>query len=189
MKLFHECARIKSSDRNSCDFLEISGYVPPLRLKVFICDWIWEKLASIHTTARYNFHYQMVAAHINNSSRYWCWKLPRLLLLWLAFKACQTSTSAQVIFERLHHPLISRQPAVREGWGRRGGEGWLCYPSPTQLANDPTQSKLSSRTCHLTENKSPNIPLKSAYKFISTFCTTYFFIWMLHSFILDGLIE
>ena len=38
--------------------------------------------------------------------------LPRLLLLWLVCDACQTSTSAHVVFKWLHIPLISRHLAV-----------------------------------------------------------------------------
>ena len=55
----------------------------------------------------------------NNSSKYWCWKLPRLLLLWLVSEACQISTGAWVTFEWLHLPSTSRQPAVihhMTGW-------------------------------------------------------------------------
>ena len=52
-------------------------------------------------------------------ARYWCWKLPGLLLLWLVCEACQTSTSVRVAFKWLHIPLTSRQLAVihhTNGW-------------------------------------------------------------------------
>ena len=29
------------------------------------CDQIWEKPASMHTTARHTFHHQMIAVHID----------------------------------------------------------------------------------------------------------------------------
>ena len=42
-------------------------------------DWIWEKPAFMHATARYTFHHQMLALYTltNNWGTYWCWKLPR----------------------------------------------------------------------------------------------------------------
>ena len=55
----------------------------------------------------------------NNSDKYWCWQLPRVLLLLLVFKAWQLSTSAWVVFKWHHLPLTSRQPAViyhMTGW-------------------------------------------------------------------------
>ena len=58
-------------------------------LNFIIFDWIWEKPPSMHTTARHTFHHQNYSCSellyilTNNSGRYWCWKLPRLLLLWL----------------------------------------------------------------------------------------------------------
>ena len=35
------------------------------KYKLFTCDWIREKPASTHTTARHTFHHQMIAVHIN----------------------------------------------------------------------------------------------------------------------------
>ena len=52
---------------------------------------------------------QVKSKKINNSCKYWCWKLPRLSLLWLVSEACQTSISAQVLFKWLHLSLTSRQ--------------------------------------------------------------------------------
>ena len=49
----------------------------------------------------------------NNSGNYWCWKLPKLLLLWVVSEAYQMSTSAWVAFKWLHIPLASRQLDVR----------------------------------------------------------------------------
>ena len=54
------------------------------------------------------------------AARYWCLKLPGLLLLWLFSEAYQTSTSVRVAFKWLHIiPLASRQLAVihhTTGW-------------------------------------------------------------------------
>ena len=80
--------------------------------------------ASTHTTAKTHFSpssnsctrwltIQPLAA------RYWCLKLPGLLLLWLFSEACQTFTSVRVAFKWLHIPLASRQLAVihhTTGW-------------------------------------------------------------------------
>ena len=89
----------------------------------FNCDWIWEKPASTHTTRRHTFYNQRIAVHIltNNSGKYWSWKLPGLLLLWLVSQACQTSMSARdrVAFKWLYIPLASRESAVihhTTGW-------------------------------------------------------------------------
>ena len=58
-------------------------------------DWIREKLASIHTTARHTFHYQVIAAHINQQFRQTLMlKVAQTALLWLVSEACQISTSA-----------------------------------------------------------------------------------------------
>ena len=67
-----------------------------------ICDWIWENSSSTHTTARYTIHYHTLYTLANISGRYQCWKLPRLLLLWLVSESCQTSMSAGLIFEWVH---------------------------------------------------------------------------------------
>ena len=50
----------------------------------------------------------------NNSAKYFYWKLPRLLLLWLVSEVCQTSSRAWMFFKWLHLPLTSRQPAVHD---------------------------------------------------------------------------
>ena len=42
----------------------------------------------------------------NNSGRYWCWNLPRLLLLWLVSEACQMFISSWVVFKWLHLPGV-----------------------------------------------------------------------------------
>ena len=77
------------------------------------------------TQHRHTFHHQTIAVYLavytltNNSARYWCWKLPRLLLLWLVSETCQISTGAWVAFKWLHIPLTNIHPAVihhKTGW-------------------------------------------------------------------------
>ena len=77
---------------------------------VCVCDWIWEKPASTHTTVRHTFTIKRWLYTLTNySARYW-WC--RLILLWLVSEAFQTSTSVWVFFKWLHIPSTSRQPAV-----------------------------------------------------------------------------
>ena len=67
-------------------------------------DWIWEKSPS--STQQQGIFFtikQKLYTSANNSDRYWCWKFYRLLLQWLVSEACQTSTSAWVVFKSLHN--------------------------------------------------------------------------------------
>ena len=76
-------------------------------------------------TARHTFHHHMIAVHTNISGRYQCWKLPRLLLLWLPSTCCQMSMNAQVILEWFHLPM-DKQTASYISNHTTGWWGWAC---------------------------------------------------------------
>ena len=123
---------------NMCEILIILSKVPWLYIKVYLClvmfnislhynmcHWIWESLGFMHTTAKHTFHYHTIATLASTSGRHQCWKLPRLLLLYLVSESSQTSMSARVIFEWLQLPWTSSQLAINHhatGWW---GWSWI----------------------------------------------------------------
>ena len=87
-----------------------------------------------HTTARHTFHHHTIVTNI--SDRYRCWRLLKLLLLWLVSETCQMSMSAWVIIEWLHLPLTSSQPAI-DHWLMSGFSSFLCYIDRLWIAIEP----------------------------------------------------
>ena len=58
-----------SDDWNQADYriVNIDGiqvFIIKKNCIIIICDWIWEKLASTHTTTRHTFHHHMISVNI-----------------------------------------------------------------------------------------------------------------------------
>ena len=68
-----------------------------ISLYIWSHKWLNLRKVNFHMhNSKTHFHHQMITVHIN--CRYWSWKLPRLLLLWLVSEACQMSTGDWVVF-------------------------------------------------------------------------------------------
>ena len=85
---------------------QLSGYLliqSHLCLKFLRCDWVCK--GWLPSTQKLNTLFviiQWLYTVMTSLCRYFYLKLPRLLLLWLVSKACQTSTSTWVVFKWLH---------------------------------------------------------------------------------------
>ena len=84
-----------------------------------ICDWIWDKPASTHTTARWTFHHQTIAVHDNKCNQQFRQRMV-LKVAQVAFaEACQMSTVLEWSFNGSISPSKQIYPAVihyMTGW-------------------------------------------------------------------------
>ena len=97
-------------------------------IRIFVKIWLDLRKAGFHMHQKDTFHYHTIAVHINNTGKYWYWKLSRLLLVLFAPEACQMSMSTKVIFKWLPLPWTSRQPAINHHTSNRWGKWHQLMP-------------------------------------------------------------
>ena len=123
------CGLLWTGQRRDDEGRKAIDIVPIKRLRLLLLSYIWLDLR------KSGFHACNSKTHFllsnnsctckltNNSCKYWCWRFPGLLLLWLVSEACQMSMSGWVAFKWLYIFLTSRQPAVIHHMA-----GWWVWP-------------------------------------------------------------